>query len=89
MTEQADINKAKNILERYGSEIKKKYSADAVGVGYKTEKGKMTDKVALIFYVKKKKSKEELLSEDITPIPEEIEGFPTDVVEIPGGFKPR
>ena len=84
------ISKAKDIISRRStSELKKQYLADGVGIGYKIENGKHTNKVALQFYVKKKKSKEELLSQCVKPIPEEIEGIDTDVVEIKGGFKPR
>jgi hypothetical protein len=81
--------KAKDILKRRSSEIKEKYSVNQMGIGYKMENGKLTNKVALIFYVKKKKTKEELLSEGITPMPTEIDGIPTDIVAVPGGFKPR
>jgi hypothetical protein len=84
-----DANRAKDVLERHKDQIRQKYRVDGTGVGFKIENGKLTDKIALQFYVKKKKSKDQLLYEGITPIPDEIEGFPTDVTEIPGGFKPR
>ena len=58
-------------------------------MGYKIKDGKYTDLVALIFYVKKKKSESELMSEGITPIPKKINGIATDVVVMPKGFKPR
>jgi hypothetical protein len=83
------ISKAKDIIDKRATMLKQEYLADGVGIGYKIEDGKHTNKVALQFYVKKKKSKKELLTEGIKPIPEEIEGINTDVVEVKGGFKPR
>lgn len=90
--EQADkerVNRAISVLNKISSDSKKKYSVKQMGVGFKIKNGKMTNQLALIFYVNKKMSKEELASEGITPIPEDVEGIPTDVVEIKGGFKPR
>jgi len=48
--------------------------------------GKITDKIALVFYVKRKKEKRELSSDQI---PERIDGISTDVVVVPKGFVPR
>jgi len=81
--------KAKNILMNKGDEIKKKYNVSQMGIGFKTENGKLTNRVAIVFYVETKKSKDKILSEGGNPIPEEIEGIPTDIVEISGGFRPR
>ncbi len=80
--------KAKEVLKSQREALIQRHGAKSIGVGYKTENGKVTDKVALIFYVEKK-NKKELLTEGIAPIPEKIEGIPTDVVAIPGGFKAR
>jgi hypothetical protein len=87
MQERHQIDNAKDILYRHCSEFKKRYLIYACGIGYKIQRGKLTNKVAIIFYVKEKKSKEELLSQGITPIPEEIEGIPTDVISNPDAFK--
>ena len=74
----------------HDDEIRKKYAVEGSAVGYKIKDGKYTDTVALIFYVKKKKkSKEELLSEGISPIPDKMDGIPTDVVVMSKGFQPR
>jgi hypothetical protein len=81
--------KAKDILKRRSSELMEKYSVSGIGIQRKMENGKLTDKVVLIFYVKKKKSKEELLAEGITPLPTEIDGIPTDIVVEPSGYKLR
>lgn len=78
-----DLARAKNVLRKYSDEIKKFSHGRKPGIGFKFENGKMTDKVAFIFYVEKKKSKEEILSEGGVPIPETIRGIPTDVIEIP------
>jgi endonuclease G len=81
--------RARRLLNMHGNDMRKKYTTDGTAIGYKIKDGKYTDTIALIFYVKKKKSKEELLSEGITPIPKEIDGIPTDVVVISKGFQPR
>jgi hypothetical protein len=83
------IDLAKRYLKVHDDEIRKKYAVEGSAVGYKIKDGKYTDTVALIFYVKKKKSKEELLSEGISPIPEKMDGIPTDVVVMSKGFQPR
>jgi hypothetical protein len=84
-----DEDKAKDILNRYRLELKKKYLVEQTGIGYKIQNGKLTDTVAILFYVKKKKNKDELGAEGVLPIPKEIEGIPTDVIAIPEGFKPQ
>jgi hypothetical protein len=84
-----EIDQAKRYLRMHDDEIRKKYAVEGSAVGYKIKDGRYTDTVALIFYVKKKKSKEELLSEGISPIPEKMDGIPTDVVVVSKGFQPR
>lgn len=84
-----EVSKAEQVLRRHRSEIRNRYSINQMGVGYKTAGGRITNKVALVFYVDKKKSKSELASQGIEPVPKEIEGIPTDIVEVRGGFKPR
>jgi hypothetical protein len=83
------IDKAKRYLNMHGDDLRKKYATDGSAVGYKLKNGKYIDTVALIFYVKKKKNKQELSSQGITPIPEKMDGIPTDVVVISKGFQPR
>jgi hypothetical protein len=80
--------KAKRLLNLHRDDMKEKYGIEGSAVGYKTENGKFTDRIALIFYVKEKKSEQELSSQGISSIPREIEGIPTDVV-VSKGFKPR
>jgi hypothetical protein len=83
------VDKAKRFLNIHGDEIRKKYGIEGSAVGYKIKDGRYTDTVALIFYVKRKKSKDELLSQGITSMPEKLGGIPTDVVVMPKGFLPR
>ena len=83
------IDQAKRYLKMHDDEISKKYAVEGSAVGYKIKDGKYTDTVALVFYVKKKRSKEELLSEGISPIPDKMDGIPTDVVVMSKGFQPR
>lgn len=56
-----DEDKAKDILNRHRVELKKKYLVEQTGIGYKIQNGKLTDTVAILFYVKKKKNKDELV----------------------------
>ena len=50
-----------------------------VDINYKTTKGRMTDRMAIVVSVKKKKSKSSLKADEL--IPKEIDGIPTDVIE--------
>jgi hypothetical protein len=60
-----DEDKAKDILNRHRVELKKEYLVEQTGIGYKIQNGKLTDTVAILFYVKKKKNKENLSCSDI------------------------
>ena len=62
-----DANRAKDLLKRHKDLIRQKYAVDGTRVGFEIDNGKLTDKIALQFYLKKKKSKEQLLSDGITP----------------------
>jgi hypothetical protein len=80
------VERGKKILNERKKEFQEKYGVDQMGVGYKTVGGRITDKIALVFYVKRKKEKRELSSDEI---PERIDGIATDVVVVPKGFVPR
>ena len=73
---------AREILNKHRREIKSRWQSTGTAIGYKIQKGKITDQVAIIFYVKKKKSKAELLREGKERIPENFYGCPTDVQEL-------
>ena len=83
-----EVENVKKILQRHKDEIKK-YEIQGTGIGFKTKNGERTNKLAIIIYVKKKKNIDELNKEKTSMIPKEIEGIPTDIVEVPEGFKPR
>lgn len=89
------IENIKKVLERHKEEIERyklkgqNNKVQGPVVGFKMKNGKPTDEIAIIFYVDKKKDENELRRENIDVIPKEIEGIPTDIVEIPGGFQLR
>jgi hypothetical protein len=67
----------------------RRHRAHAIGIGYKYVGGRRTDKVAVVFYVHKKLTVEELIKRGIEAIPRELFGHPTDVREVPRGFTIR
>lgn len=82
------IENIRRILDKHKEEIKK-YEIQGTGIGFKMKNGERTNELSIIIYVKKKKNVEQLNKEKSSVIPKEIEGIPTDVVEVPDGFKPR
>jgi len=82
------IENIKKILDKHKDEIKK-YEIQGTGIGFKTKNGKRTNELAIIIYIKKKKNIDELNREKSSMIPKEIEGIPTDIVEVQEGFRPR
>ncbi len=76
------MENAKKILDEHREEIKTRWPNSGTGIGYKIRKGRITDEVAIIFYIKKKKSKEDLSAHGEEPIPEQFYGIPTDVQEL-------
>lgn len=79
------MNKHHDALRRNVDDLLSKPDVYAVGLGEKVSKGKRTGKRALICSIKKKKPLAQLKQEDM--IPSEIDGIPTDIVEI--GDRPR
>jgi hypothetical protein len=77
-----ELATARDILDKHRKEIKATWHTTGTAIGYKIRKGKITDEIAIIFYVKKKKSYDDLLSEGIEPIPEYFHGCRTDVQEL-------
>jgi hypothetical protein len=82
------IENMKKILDKHKDEIKK-YEIQGTGIGFKTINGKRTNELAIIIYIKKKKNIDELNRDKSSMIPKEIEGIPTDIVEVQEGFRPR
>ena len=83
-----EVQNIKKILDKHRDEIKK-HEIQGTAIGFKTKNGKRTNELAIIIYVKKKKNASELSKEKLAMIPKEIEGIPTDIVEIEDGFRPR
>lgn len=59
--------------------LMKKSNVVAVGIGYKTVNGKITDELSIICSVETKKAKTDLAGEDL--VPAAIRGITTDVIE--------
>lgn len=79
------MNKHHDALKKHVDELLSKPDVYAVGLGEKMSKGRRTGKRALICSIKKKKPLAQLAKEEM--IPSEIDGIPTDIVEI--GDRPR
>lgn len=83
---QDKLAKAKNLVKTQKNVIMKKYNINNIGVGFKTENGKITEKIAIIFHVNKNDKKSMAKIKDL---PEDIEGIPTDVVIMEENFEIR
>lgn len=72
------------VKQSYEGYLHSKKNVNGVGVGYKWVNGKPTDKKAIIVFVEKKLSKNGLISKYSSEelIPPEIDGVPTDIIEI-------
>ena len=68
------------VKKDHASDLLKKPGVVGLGIGEKEVKGKSTSKLCLKVYVKKKLPKKELSPDQI--IPNKIEGYETDVVEV-------
>ena len=80
------LEKAKRLVKSQKDSIIKKYTINNIGVGFKTENGKITEKIAIIFYINKNDKKS---MAQIKYLPNDIEGIPTDVVIMEENFKIR
>ncbi len=72
--------RAEEVKQRYQAEILTKANVVGVGVGFRSRAGMMTEEVAIIVMVTRKKSSAELPEADL--LPREIEGIPVDVQEV-------
>jgi hypothetical protein len=68
------------VKKDHESDLLKKPGVVGLGIGEKEVKGKSTGKLCLKVYVEKKLTKKELSQDQI--IPNKIEGYETDVVEV-------
>lgn len=67
------------VLERNKSQLLARKGVFYVDVGYRWKDGKMTGEIAIRAHVHEKKQEEVLAAADV--VPENIEGFPVDVIE--------
>lgn len=66
------------LLKRNGKRLRALKGVRKVDVGFRWQDGRMTGEVALRVHVRKKKPIEEVAPEDL--VPDEIDGFPVDVI---------
>ncbi|RME43262.1 MAG: hypothetical protein D6796_13355 [Caldilineae bacterium] len=76
---EAALAHAQAVKSKYEAELLRKANVVGVGVGFKSEGGKATDRVAIVVSVRKKVRRAALAPEDV--IPPVLEGVPVDVVE--------
>ena len=69
----------KRVKKWYEAELMEKTGVTGCAIGYRYVKGKRTNELCIVCYVRRKKTKEKLKKKDI--IPKEIEGVPIDVIE--------
>lgn len=84
-----ELNSLKQKLANHKKELIRKHQACGVGIGYKYVKGKRTSQIAIIFYVYRKRPIKELQKLGIEAVPKTLFDYPTDVQEVPEGFKIR
>jgi len=85
-----DIKKIQTVLTKYSKELEAINKVKQKCIGYKIKNGEiMRDTVAAIFFVRYKPKMNMLRGLNIEPLPKEIDGIPTDVVEVPTGFEKR
>jgi hypothetical protein len=78
-TQDAIIQRVKEVKARHESQLMKKANVIGVGIGFKQRRGKPTDEIALVVNVTRKLPLSQLAPEDA--IPNRIEGVPVDVHE--------
>jgi hypothetical protein len=85
-----DIRSLSDIITKNRRELESVYKVKQTAIGFKRQNGKiLRDTISLIFYVRNKPKVNQLRHLNIEPLPREIEGVPTDIVEIPTGFDKR
>lgn len=76
---QTEMTELLNTLKRHQGKLMTYRGVHKVDVGFRWKGEKMTREIALRAYVKKKQLKKDLDSKDI--VPEDIDGFPVDVIQ--------
>lgn len=79
------MSKHRECLRQHVDELLNKPDVYAVGIGEKISKGRRTGKRAIICSIKKKKASAQLTKAEM--IPQDLDGIPTDIVEV--GDRPR
>ncbi|MCI0512607.1 S1 family peptidase [candidate division KSB1 bacterium] len=77
MTTKTQLLEVKKVSQ---TELMKKQNVKGVGIGYKVKNGVRTDQLCLVVMVQKKVKNQALSSADL--VPAEIQGLPTDVIEV-------
>jgi hypothetical protein len=78
-----------NVIKKHRRTLISNHKVRRTGVGFKIKDGKITDDIGVVIFVRYKPSVEVLTQLNIEPIPKQIDGVVTDVVEIQTGFMPR
>jgi hypothetical protein len=83
------VKDALKVLRKNKPDLIARNKVRRTGIGFKIKNGKVTDEVGIVIFVRYKPSVEALLEQRTEPVPKEIEGYKTDIINIPTGFTPR
>ena len=83
------VSEVLKVLHKHKTDLMLRSKVRRTGVGFKIKDGKVTEDVGIIIFVRNKPSIQALLEERTEPVPKEIEGYKTDIINIPLGFTPR
>lgn len=83
------VNEVLKVLHKHKTDLILRNKVRRTGVGFKIKDGKVTEDVGIIIFVRNKPSVQALLEDRTEPVPKEIEGYKTDIINIPLGFTPR
>jgi hypothetical protein len=84
-----NVQKISKIIKKHRDRLVVRNRVKQLGIGYKVTGGKITETVGIVAFVTKKLTDEALRNMQVEPVAKEIDGVSTDIIEIPGGFKPR
>lgn len=88
--QKGDMRSFQKVLKKHSRRLVKDCKVGQFGIGYKITGNKIKKNTpSIVIYVTKKHTEKSLQSLQIIPVPKKIEGIPTDIIEIPGGFLPR
>ncbi|MFX0116005.1 MAG: hypothetical protein ACFFB3_15755 [Candidatus Hodarchaeota archaeon] len=77
-----DLERIQEVLRKYEERLMSLKNVESVGIGKKTAKGKETEELAIVVGVAKKLPPEMLKKLNIVPIPKNLEGIKTDVIQV-------